>query len=82
MARAICHNRENTGARKTIGTLIVPKMSGLFARFICCVPAHQGVDFFNLKLNNLCMDWLSDNIFSVRGIVAEKQERSLYAVAD
>ena len=30
--------------------------------------APQGVDFFNRKLNNLCMDWLSDNIFSVRGI--------------
>ena len=28
----------------------------------------QGVEFFNRKLNNLCMDWLSDNIFSVRGI--------------
>ena len=54
-----------------------PKLSCRFAPLICPLTGPQGVEFFNRKLNNLCMDWLSDNIFSVRGTGREQNTGTL-----
>lgn len=34
--------------------------------YIPLLASQLGVNFFNEKLSNLCMDWLGDTVFSIR----------------